>query len=311
MTSSSSDRARPAPSWRIGLAEDGKNNVLVLEYGGTDWGPLIQMPSALSYPMNMKRYDWGFVSEPEPHLNNRRLVTPRGKVIGGSSSINGMVYVRGHAKDYDTWEEMGARGWGYRHVLPYFKRMETSHGGEEGWRGTNGPLHVTRGTMKNPLYQAFIDAGREAGYPVTEDYNGSQQEGLGPFEMTVWKGVRWSSANAYLRPALKTGKIKLETHALARRIILDGKRATGVEYEQGGQIKSAYANREVILAASALNSPKLSDAVRYRSCRSSEGNGRQRPSMICRASGRISMTIWKYFFRCPARNRSRSTARWI
>jgi len=239
------------------LAEDGKNRVLVLEYGGTDWGPLIQMPSALSYPMNMKRYDWGFVSEPEPHLDNRRLVTPRGKVIGGSSSINGMVYVRGHAKDYDTWEEMGAHGWGYRHVLPYFKRMETSHGGEDGWRGTDGPLHITRGTMKNPLYQAFIDAGRQAGYPVTEDYNGRQQEGLGPFEMTVWKGVRWSSANAYLRPALKTGRIKLETHALARRIILDGKRATGVEYEQGGEIKSAYASRDIILAASALNSPKL------------------------------------------------------
>jgi choline dehydrogenase len=239
------------------LAEGGKNRVLVLEYGGTDWGPLIQMPSALSYPMNMKRYDWGFVSEPEPHLNNRRLVTPRGKVIGGSSSINGMVYVRGHAKDYDTWEEMGARGWGYRHVLPYFKRMETSHGGEDGWRGTDGPWHITRGTMKNPLYQAFIDAGREAGYPVTEDYNGRQQEGLGPFEMTVWKGVRWSSANAYLRPALKSGRIKLETHALARRIILDGKRATGVEYEQGGEIKSAYATREIVLAASALNSPKL------------------------------------------------------
>jgi len=239
------------------LGEDGKNSVLVLEYGGTDWGPLIQMPSALSYPMNMKRYDWGFVSEPEPHLNNRRMVTPRGKVIGGSSSINGMVYVRGHAKDYDTWEEMGARGWGYRHVLPYFKRMETSHGGEEGWRGTNGPLHVTRGTMKNPLYQAFIEAGREAGYPLTEDYNGRQQEGLGPFEMTVWKGVRWSSANAYLRPALKTGKVKLETHALARRIILEGKRAVGIEYEQGGQVKSAFANREVVLAASALNSPKL------------------------------------------------------
>ena len=112
------------------------------------WGPLIQMPSALSYPMNMKPYDWGFVSEPEPALGGRRLVTPRGKVIGGSSSINGMVYVRGHARDFDTWEEMGARGWGYRHVLPYFKRMETSHGGEEGWRGTDGPLHVTRGSRR-------------------------------------------------------------------------------------------------------------------------------------------------------------------
>ncbi len=226
------------------LSESGKHKVLVLEYGGTDWGPLIQMPSALSYPMNMRQYDWGFVSEPEPHLGGRRLVTPRGKVIGGSSSINGMVYVRGHARDYDTWEAMGARGWGFRHVLPYFKRLESCHDGEEGWRGLTGPLHVTRGTMKNPLYQAFIDAGREAGYPVTPDYNGRQQEGLGPFEMTVWRGRRWSTANAYLRPAMKRANLKLETRALARRIVLEGKRATAVEYEQRGQIKTAHAARE-------------------------------------------------------------------
>jgi choline dehydrogenase len=145
------------------LSENGKHQVLVLEYGGTDMGPLIQMPSALSYPMNMPQYDWGFQAEPEPALGGRRLVTPRGKVIGGSSSINGMVYVRGHAKDFDTWEEMGAKGWGYRHVLPYFKRMESSHGGEEGWRGSNGPMHVTRGRGKNPLYDAFVQAGHEAG----------------------------------------------------------------------------------------------------------------------------------------------------
>jgi choline dehydrogenase len=138
------------------LSEAGKFTVLVLEFGGSDIGPLIQMPSALSYPMNMSRYDWGFTTEPEAGLGGRRLATPRGKVIGGSSSINGMVYVRGHAKDYDTWEEMGARGWGYRHVLPYFVRAETSHGGEEGWRGTSGPLHVTRGRRTNPLYDAFI-----------------------------------------------------------------------------------------------------------------------------------------------------------
>jgi choline dehydrogenase len=175
--------------------------VLVLEYGGTDMGPFIQMPAALSYPMNMSMYDWGYVSEPEPHLGGRQLVAPRGKVIGGSSSINGMVYVRGHARDYDGWEEMGARNWGFRHVLPYFKRMETAHEGEDGWRGRDGPVHVSRGPRRNPLYKAFIEAGREAGYPVTADYNGRQQEGFGEMEMTVRKGTRWSAARAYLRPA--------------------------------------------------------------------------------------------------------------
>jgi len=239
------------------LSENGKHQVLVLEYGGTDMGPLIQMPSALSYPMNMPQYDWGFQAEPEPALGGRRLVTPRGKVIGGSSSINGMVYVRGHAKDFDTWEEMGAKGWGYRHVLPYFKRMESSHGGEDGWRGSNGPMHVTRGRGKNPLYDAFVQAGHEAGYPVTEDYNGRQQEGFGQMEMTVWKGRRWSAANAYLRPAQKRKNLTLETRCFARRILVEGKRAVGVEYEQGGVVKIARANREVIIAASSINSPKL------------------------------------------------------
>jgi choline dehydrogenase len=239
------------------LSESGRHTVLVLEYGGSDWGPLIQMPSALSYPMNMKAYDWGFVSEPEPALGGRRLATPRGKVIGGSSSVNGMVYVRGHAKDYDAWEEMGARGWGFRHVLPYFKRMENAHGGEEGWRGTDGPLHVTRGMRRNPLYGAFIEAGRQAGYPLTPDYNGHQQEGFSAFEMTVWNGVRWSAANAYLRPALRRPNVALKTRALVRRIQLEDKRAIGIEYERGGRIETVRVNREVILAASALNSPKL------------------------------------------------------
>jgi choline dehydrogenase len=146
------------------LSEDGKHSVIVIEYGGTDAGPLIQMPSALSIPMNMARYDWGFSSEPEPYLGGRSLVTPRGKVIGGSSSINGMVYVRGHARDFDHWAEQGAAGWGYADVLPYFKRMEHSHGGEEGWRGTRGPLHVQRGTRVNPLYTAFVEAGKQAGF---------------------------------------------------------------------------------------------------------------------------------------------------
>lgn len=238
------------------LAEAGRT-VLVLEYGGTDRGPLIQMPSALSIPMNMKRYNWGFETEPEPHLNGRRLVTPRGKVVGGSSSINGMVYVRGHARDFDTWAEMGAKGWDYAHVLPYFKRMENAHGGEDGWRGTDGPMHVKRGTRLNPLYQAFIDAGREAGYPVTDDYNGRQQEGFGPMEMTVHNGFRWSAANAYLRPARDTKRVKLVTYALAQRVLLDGKRAVGVEYQRGSTTHQARARRDVIIAASSINSPKL------------------------------------------------------
>jgi choline dehydrogenase len=238
------------------LSEAG-HSVLVLEYGGTDRGPLIQMPSALSIPMNMKRYNWGYETEPEPHLGGRRLATPRGKVVGGSSSINGMVYVRGHAKDFDTWETMGAKGWGSRHVLPYFKRMENSHGGEEGWRGIDGPMHVKRGTRLNPLYQAFIDAGRQAGYPVTADYNGHQQEGFGAMEMTVHNGFRWSAANAYLRPALKSKKVKLVTHAHAQRIMFEGKRAVGVEYRRGDKIVQVRCGREVIVAASSINSPKL------------------------------------------------------
>ncbi len=241
------------------LSEAGAS-VLVLEFGGTDAGPLIQMPAALSFPMNMKRYDWGYSSEPEPHLNNRRLACPRGKVIGGSSSINGMVYVRGHALDFDHWYEQGADGWAYADVLPYFKRMETwhdgGHGGDSEWRGTDGPLHVSRGPRDNPLYDAFVQAGRQAGYEATADYNGEKQEGFGPMEQTVWQGRRWSAANAYLRPALKRDNCTL-VRGLAQRVLFEGKRAVGVAYQQGGAVKTLHARREVILAASAINSPKL------------------------------------------------------
>ncbi|MEL7524864.1 MAG: choline dehydrogenase [Pseudomonadota bacterium] len=239
------------------LSEDPNNRVLVLEFGGTDVGPLIQMPAALSYPMNMPIYDWGYESEPEPHLGGRRLATPRGKVIGGSSSINGMVYVRGHACDFDTWEEMGARGWGYRHVLPYYKRQEQNPQGQAGWRGTDGPLHVKRGTKWNPLFHAFRDAGRQAGYEITEDYNGEKQEGFGDMEMTVHKGRRWSAANAYLKPALKRGNLDLIKGALVRKVLIENNRAVGVEFETGGEIREVKATREVILAASSINSPKI------------------------------------------------------
>ncbi|UOM36008.1 choline dehydrogenase [Acuticoccus sp. I52.16.1] len=243
------------------LSEDGRHRVVVVEYGGTDIGPFIQMPAALSYPMNMARYDWGFVSEPEPHLGGRRLVTPRGKVIGGSSSVNGMVYVRGHAKDYDHWQDEGATGWGYADVLPYFKRMENwhdgGHGGDPAWRGTDGPLHVTRGPRRNPLFAAFVEAGKQAGFELTPDYNGEKQEGFGPMEQTVWNGRRWSTANAYLKPALKRDNLTLE-RGLARRVVFEDGRAVGVEIARGDwAVEVIRARREVILAASSINSPKL------------------------------------------------------
>ncbi|MGB0960654.1 MAG: choline dehydrogenase [Halocynthiibacter sp.] len=241
------------------LAEAGKK-ITIIEHGGTDMGPFIQMPAALSYPMNMGLYDWGFKSEPEPNLGGRKLVTPRGKVVGGSSSINGMVYVRGHARDYDTWHDLGATGWSYKDVLPYFKRMESwhssGHGGDKTWRGRRGPLHVTRGPRRNPLYQAFVDAGVQAGYEKTDDYNGEKQEGFGPMEQTVWRGRRWSAANAYLRPAQKTGNVTL-IRAFARKVVIKNGRATGVEVERNGKIEVIPASAEVILAASAINSPKL------------------------------------------------------
>ncbi|MFN4202025.1 MAG: choline dehydrogenase [Tabrizicola sp.] len=238
------------------LAEAGKR-VTVIEHGGSDAGPFIQMPGALSYPMNMGLYDWGFATEPEPHLGGRVLATPRGKVIGGSSSINGMVYVRGHARDFDTWAEMGADGWSFADVLPYFRRMEQSHGGSgPEFRGTDGPLHVTRGSRENPLFDAFIEAGRQAGYPVTQDYNGQQQEGFGPFEATIHKGRRWSAANAYLKPALKGGNVQV-VRGLARRVVMEGRRAVGVEIDARAGRRVIRAGREVIIAASSINSPKL------------------------------------------------------
>lgn len=252
-----------AMAYRLGEAG---HKVLVIEYGGTDAGPFIQMPAALSYPMNMARYDWGYRTEPEPHLGGRRLATPRGKVIGGSSSINGMVYVRGHARDFDHWAEMGADGWSYADVLPYFRRQEHwhpgPHGGDRAWRGTDGPLHVSRGPRRNPLFHAFVEAGSQAGYPVTLDYNGEQQEGFGPMEQTVWRGRRWSAANAYLRPAQKRSQVTV-IRGLATRVVFDEadgdtpRRARGVEIRRGKTTQVIRARHEVILSASSINSPKL------------------------------------------------------
>jgi len=240
------------------LTEDGKTTVLLLEGGGSDRSIFVAMPSALSFPMNMKRFNWFFESEPEPGLDGRRLHCPRGKGLGGSSSINGMVYVRGHARDFDQWEEHGARGWSYADVLPYFKRAERWEGGGDAYRGGDGPLATSNGNgMRNPLYTAFIEAGVQAGYGATEDYNGRRQEGFGPMHMTVRDGLRWSTARGYLRPAMGRGNLRVVKHALADRVLIADGRATGIAYSTRGVSREAHARREVILAAGSIGSPTI------------------------------------------------------
>jgi choline dehydrogenase len=239
------------------LTEDGRHRVLLLEYGGSDRSVLIQMPAALSIPMNMPKYDWSFETEPEPHLDGRRLHTPRGKVLGGSSSINGMVWVRGNPFDFDEWEAQGATGWSYRHVLPYFRRADGHEEGDPQYRSADGPLRNRYGTLENPLHHAWLAAARQAGYPATADYNGYQQEGFGRMAMSVHQGRRWSAANAYLRPALGRPNLRVVTHALATGIVFEGKRAVGLRYLRGESAHTARARREVILAAGPINSPKL------------------------------------------------------
>ena len=239
------------------LSEDGRNRVLVLEQGGSDRSVFIQMPSALAIPMNSPRYDWGYRTEPEPNLGGRSLHCPRGKVIGGSSSINGMVYVRGHALDFERWVEEGAAGWSYGDVLPYFRRAETRAEGGDAYRGNSGPLNTSYGRLANPLYRCFIEAGRQAGYAESQDLNGYRQEGFGRFDMTVHRGRRWSAANAYLRPALRRPNLELRKHSLATAVLFDGRRATGVAYRRGGRTLEVRARREVILAGGPINSPQL------------------------------------------------------
>lgn len=239
------------------LSADGRHTVLVLEYGGSDRSLFIQMPSALSIPMNMPKYNWFYETEPEPHLGGRRLHTPRGKVVGGSSSINGMVYVRGNPLDFERWDAEGAKGWSYAQVLPYFKRAESRGEGGDDYRGGDGPLHTSYGPLRNPLYRTWIEAAKQAGYPETADINGFQQEGFGRMDMTTWRGRRWSAADAYLKPALRRPNLTLRRHALASRILFEGRRAIGIDYLQEGRTVTVKARREVILSGGPINSPQL------------------------------------------------------
>ena len=239
------------------LTEDGKHSVLLLEFGGSDRSIFVQMPSALSIPMNMKRFNWFYHTQPEPYLDGRRIHTPRGKVLGGSSSINGLVYIRGNPSDFDGWEAQGARGWNYLDVLPYFKRAETRQEGGTLYRGDHGPLQTRYGSLRNPLHAAWLAAAREAGYPLSEDVNGAQQEGFGRMDMTVGGGRRSSAANAYLRPVLSRRNLKVLTRTLVSRILFEGRRAVGVEYRRGGETHRVNANIEVIVCGGPINSPQL------------------------------------------------------
>ncbi len=245
------------------LTESGQHSVLLLEAGGTDKSIFIQMPTALSYPMNTEKYAWQFETQQESGLDGRQLHCPRGKVLGGSSSINGMVYVRGHACDFDEWEEHGAKGWNYQACLPYFRRAESWNQGSDVYRGGDGPVGTCNGNdmALNPLYQAFIDAGKDAGYPETKDYNGYQQEGFGAMHMTVDKGVRASTSNAYLRRALKRSNLTLIKGVVVRKVLLeqDSKtwKATGVEFEKSGKVQTASASKEVISSAGSIGSVQL------------------------------------------------------
>ena len=236
------------------LGEDPKTRILVLEAGGSDKSIYVEMPTALSIPMNTKRFNWGMETEPEPGLNNRVMNLPRGKGLGGSSSINGMCYVRGNPMDYELWSALGAGGWHWANVLPYFQRLENVKGGGP-LRGTDGPISVTHGAETNPLYQTFVQAGAQAGYAASPNMNERQHEGLGPMEMSVGGGKRSSAAVGYLRPAVKRGNVRVISHALVDRILFDQGRATGVSFTQKGTPQVAYAGRDVILCAGSIMSP--------------------------------------------------------
>jgi choline dehydrogenase-like flavoprotein len=237
------------------LTQDPQARVLLLEAGGWDRDPWIRIPLGWGRILTNRLHDWGYFAEPEAHLNGRAVECARGKVIGGSSSINAMAYVRGHRADYERWAASGLRSWSFDKVLPYFKRSESWEGGESEFRGGAGPLAVRRSRYADPLFDAWVEAGIAAGHPVTDDYNGAEQHGFGRMQSTIRDGRRCSAADAYLRPALH--RLKVETDALCSKIIFQGKRAVGVEYQQHGLKKKVHAEKEVLICGGVINSPQL------------------------------------------------------
>ena len=239
------------------LSEDEDSRVLLLEAGGWDRDPWIQIPLAWGRILQRRKHDWMYFAEPEATMDGRRVECARGKVIGGSSSINAMAYVRGHRGDYERWAAAGLNTWSYAQVLPYFRRQESWEGGANSYRGGDGPLTTRTTRYQDPLVDAYLTAGEMAGHPLTEDYNGAQQEGFGRTQQTIRAGRRCSAAVAYLRPAMTRPNLEVEVKALATRILFEGHRAVGVEYLKGSERHTARAEREVILAGGVINSPQL------------------------------------------------------
>ena len=239
------------------LTEDQDVRVLVLEAGGWDLDPWIHIPLGWGKILQGRLHDWGYFAEPEANVGGRQVECARGKVIGGSSSINAMAYVRGHRADYDRWAALGLPGWSYAHALPYFRRQESWEGGASAYRGGDGPLSTRASRYEDPLVEAYLAAGVAAGYPVTDDYNGAQQEGFCRLQSTIRNGRRCSGADGYLRPSLRRPNLQVEVHAQATRIVMEGKRAAGIEYLKAGQTFVVRASREVILAGGVINSPQL------------------------------------------------------
>jgi choline dehydrogenase-like flavoprotein len=239
------------------LTEDGRHSVLLLEAGGKDNGFWIPIPAGFSKLLTGSRYNWRFETEPETNTNDRRIVVPRGKGLGGSTLINGMIFVRGQALDFDGWAQMGNRGWSFADVLPYFRKLENFEGGADEWRGGDGPLHVERVHEQNPLSEAFIAAGEQAGFPRNPDYNGAEQDGFGYYQVNQRRGRRWSAADAYLRPAMGRANLAVRTDAHVMALTLAGQRVTGLTYRQNGVKHSIAAKAEVILAAGAVQSPHI------------------------------------------------------
>lgn len=244
------------------LSADPGNRVLVLEAGRPDypWDVFIHMPAALTFPIGSRFYDWGYESEPEPHMGGRRIYHARGKVLGGSSSINGMIFQRGNPMDYERWAKVpGMERWDYAHCLPYFQRMENclAADADDEFRGHDGPLVLERGPASSPLFPAFLKAVQEAGHPLTDDVNGYRQEGFAPFDRNVHRGRRLSAARAYLDPVRSRPNLTVRTRALVTRVLFEGKRAVGVEYERRKGAREQVRAREVVLCGGAINSPQL------------------------------------------------------
>jgi choline dehydrogenase len=237
------------------LSAEPSNRVLVLEAGRSDWriDPFIHMPAALPYPIGNPLYDWKYESEPEPHMGGRRVYHARGKVLGGSSSINGMIFQRGNPLDYERWaSDEGMKTWDYAHCLPYFKRMETCTAGADRWRGGSGPLHLERGPATSPLFGAFFEAVQQAGYPLTDDVNGYRQEGFAKFDRNVKRGRRWSAARAYLHPVMGRKNLTVHTLSFVTGLRTQGNRVVGVDYVRGGRLARSVEAAEVILCGGAM-----------------------------------------------------------